>query len=90
MYREDIIEKLYKSHSKFVTYLGSLSNNDYNYKHEKLKWAPYQDLEHHMKVLKKISFALTILSFILKLIYGNSIKPSQSYDRILSLYQTES
>jgi len=87
MYKEDIIEQLYKSHTKFVNYIRSLSADDYTYSHENLKWAPYQDLEHHKKVLKKIIFALSIPSFILKLIYGKSNNPSKSYDKTLKLYQ---
>jgi hypothetical protein len=87
MYKEDIITELYRSHKKFVNYIRTLSADDYTYSHENLKWAPYQDLEHHKKVLKKIVLALSIPSFILKLIYGKSNNPSLSYDKTLKLYQ---
>ena len=87
MYKEDIIEELYRSHTKFVNYIRALNLDDYTYSHENSKWAPYQDLEHHKKILKKIIFTLSIPSFILKLIYGKSNNPSQSYDKIFNLYQ---
>ena len=87
MYKEDIIEQLYKNHTKFVNYIRTLSVDDYTYSHGNSEWAAYQGLEHHKKVLKKIVFALSIPSFILKLIYGKSNNPSQSYDKTLELYQ---
>jgi len=87
MYKEDLIEQLYRSHKKFVNYIRTLSFDDYTYSHENLKWAPYQALEHHKKVLKKLVFALSIPSFVLKLIYGKSNNLSQSYDKTLKLYQ---
>jgi len=87
MYKEDIIEETYRSHKKFVNYMRSLSLEDYSYNHENTKWAPYQDLDHHKKVIKKLALVLSIPKFILKLVYGYSNNPSRSYDNLFKIYQ---
>ena len=86
MYKEDIIEEVYKSHRSFIKRLRKLNQDQYNYKQTDNKWSAGQGLDHINKVISKISFALSMPKWILKFRYGISNRASRPYDELRRLY----
>lgn len=87
MYKEELVERIYKSHKQFVSYLKTLQIEEYTYRAEPNAWASYEDVNHLMKVLKKINLALKVPKFLLKFLYGKSMCPSLPFEEIRSIYE---
>ncbi len=85
MDKQAIISKLHESHNSFITYLDSLTNEEFMISNNE-KWTAGQQLEHIYLGVKPIRQILSSPKFLLKLIWGKANRDSRSYDDLVKKY----
>lgn len=53
------------------------------------KWTPAQQLEHLIKSVQPVTFALSLPKFLLGLVIGKANRPSRSYDDLVARYKSK-
>lgn len=85
MDKQTIKDKLYKNHQSFISYLNTLTNQEFlDCKND--KWTPGQQLEYIFLGVKPVRQILGLPKFILKLIWGQANRESKSYDDFVKKY----
>lgn len=88
MKQAEIIQKLTKNHEAFIDFIYTLNKEDFEAIPEN-KWSAGQQLEHIYLSLKPLTQALMIPRFLLRLIFGKSIRPSKNYEALVEKYKTK-
>jgi hypothetical protein len=85
MDKQTIKDNLYKNHQSFISYLDTLTKEEFlNSKNN--KWTAGQQLEHIFLGVKPVRQILSLPKFILKLIWGQANRESKSYDDFVKKY----
>lgn len=85
MEKQTIKNKLYESHNSFISYLESLTEDEF-LSRKNDKWTAGQQLEHIFLGVKPVSQILSFPNFILKLIWGQANRKSKSYEDLVKKY----
>lgn len=85
MDKQTIKNQLYKSHNSFISYLETLTEDEFlNSKND--KWTAGQQLEHIFLAVKPVRQILSVPKFLLKLIWGQANRESKSYEDLVKKY----
>jgi hypothetical protein len=88
MFREEIISELKSNYQDFTGYLLSLEENEFMYAAVG-KWTAGQQMEHLIRSIKPLNTALKLPSFLLKIIFGKSNRPSKDFDSLVARYKSK-
>jgi hypothetical protein len=86
MNRQELIEKLYKSHNSFLDYLLSLPDEEF-YLRYKNKWSASQQLEHINLCLNPLIKVFSFPKIIIRIIFGKANRNSKHYDLFIAKYE---
>ena len=86
MDKQTIKNQLYENHNSFISYLETLTEEEYlNTKND--KWTAGQQLEHIILGVKPVRQILSLPKILLKLIWGQANRESKSYENLVKKYQ---
>jgi hypothetical protein len=85
MDKQTIKNKLHESHNSFISYLESLTEDEF-LSRKNDKWTAGQQLEHIFLGVKPVGQILSLPNFILKLIWGQANRKSKSYEDLVKKY----
>lgn len=86
MNKAQILSKLNENHNVFIKYMQSLNEDDFMYSLNNEKWTAGQEMQHIISSVNKLSNALLIHKFILKMKFGVANRPSRTYDAQIDKY----
>jgi hypothetical protein len=84
--KREVIDALKGNSQKFVDSIGKLNETDFE-NEPNGKWSAGQHLEHLVKSIKPLNFALSLPGFVPGLLFGKAKKASRTYDEIKQFYQ---
>ncbi|MEM9934324.1 MAG: DinB family protein [Bacteroidota bacterium] len=88
MTKADIISQLVVRHQDFISYIDSLSQEEFEYAHEGVKWAPGQDLVHINASVKPLAtMVFSVPKLMLGYKFGKANRPSNDYEDLVARYQ---
>ena len=85
MDKQTIKNQLYEKHNSFISYLGTLSEEDF-LKSKNDKWTAGQQFEHIFLGVKPVRQILSLPKFLLQLIWGQANRESKSYEDLVEKY----
>ena len=86
MDKQELIPELKKAHSAFITYIGTLTNEEFS-SNRGDKWTAGQQLKHIELSVKPLVKAFTVPKSLLKMTFGKAKKPSVTYEVLVANYQ---
>ena len=86
MEKQESIDFLKENYESFVYYLGSLSEEEFEFASED-KWTAGMQLEHLIKSVMPVNFAFGLPAFFIKWRFGKANRPSRTYDELVGKYQ---
>jgi hypothetical protein len=88
MNKYEIIENLKNSYGSFINYIAYLDEGQFT-KAEPDKWTAGQQLDHICRSVKPLHLALLLPSFVLKLMFSTSNRPSKTYEGLITKYKVK-
>ncbi len=85
MDKELLQKKLQESHNSFLSYLNSLTSEEFLRRKEN-KWSAGQQLEHIYLSVRPVRQVLSLPKFIPKLIWGLANRESRTYEDLVTKY----
>jgi hypothetical protein len=85
MDKQTIKNQLYEKHNSFISYLETLSEEDF-LKSKNDKWTAGQQFEHIFLGVKPVRQILSLPKFLLQLIWGQANRESKSYEDLVEKY----
>jgi DinB superfamily len=79
---------LQQNHQDFINYVGSLSEQEYEFAPLN-KWTAGQQTEHIIKSVVPVANALAMPLEMLETTFGKANRPSASYDQLIAKYKTK-
>ncbi len=79
-------QHLRTNHQSFTDFIGNISDEDF-IKSVNNKWTAGQQLEHIYLSIKPLRMALSLPTFMLKLIWGKANRKSKTYEELVDKYQ---
>ncbi len=88
MNKSELQQNLLKQYASFVDCLNSMTHEEVNISH-KGKWSPAKQVDHLVRSVAPVRFALTLPSFFLKIFFGTANRPSRKYDELVARYHVK-
>jgi len=88
MIKQKISHLLDENHIGFVSYLTTLSAEEYTFRY-KQKWTAGQQLEHIRRSLKPLNLVMSFPKWVIRLYFGKSNRPSKSYEELVAKYRSK-
>src|SRR5258706_3892712 len=86
MTKNEIAEQLQTNHSSFTSMILSLNKEDFLFTIND-KWTPGQQAEHVLRSIKPVKLAFGLPRIFLKVLFGNSNRPSKTFDALVQKYK---
>jgi hypothetical protein len=88
MQRAEILTMLNENHDAFIEYMQSLNEDDFTFSLNDEKWTAGQEMQHIIWSVNKLSNALRLPKFLIKMKFGVANRPSRTYDSLVNKYTT--
>ncbi len=85
MKKQEIQNKLTESHASFITYLTSLTEEQYKFSNNQ-KWSAAEQLDHIYRSVKLLPLSLSFPKVILKVMFGKTKGVSLTYNELIKKY----
>lgn len=89
MDRSTIINKLNETYSAFCDFIAKMSEAEFTFSPDAIKWTPGQQLDHLCRSVTPLNKGLKAPEFALKAMFGKADHPSASYDELVARYLSE-
>ncbi len=86
MTREEIMRDLVSAHSDLISYVKGLTDDQFEYRHEGVKWNAGQEVLHIVKSVKALNRALALPKPVLRVTFGKANRPSRAYEAVTARY----
>ena len=87
MTKDEIKKALMERHTEFVTYINSLSEQNFMSSSQN-KWTAGQQLDHICRSTAPLVLGLKLPAFIPKLLFGTLKRPARDYAELVKKYQS--
>lgn len=85
MHQEQINKTLKENHQQLIVLLKSYKETELNFALPG-KWSAAKQAEHLLKSIRPVTFAFSLPSFVLKLMFGKANRPSRTFDALQIRY----
>lgn len=87
MDKAKIIEELKRTYFGFIAFVEPMSEADFTYSPDGVKWTAGQQADHLCRSLAPLNKGAGAPEFVLKSMFGKADHPSVSYDELVARYQ---
>lgn len=86
MTKQEIINKLFENHQKFIANISTLDDHDFVFSLQNEKWTAGQQADHINRSISPLNLVLRLPKWLIKLLFGKANRPSRTYEDLVNKY----